>query len=77
MQQEVKRQQKVPLHVVSRRAGVPELLLGWYMLWGVPHQPRSALGIQGEDGHRHPESTGYGKLLHVVRREYPLVPHGG
>ena len=57
LQQEAKRQQKVPLHAVSRKAGVPELLLGWYMLWGGPHQTKLALGIQGEDGHRHPEST--------------------
>ena len=51
MQQEAKRQQKVPLHAVSRRAGVPELHASWHMLWGVPHQPRLALGIQGKDGH--------------------------
>ena len=72
MQQEAKRQQKVPLHIVSRRFGVPELVPGLYMLWGVQHQPQLALGIQGEDGHRHPESTRYGKLLHVVRRESHL-----
>ena len=47
MQQEAKRQQKVPLHAMSRRAGVPESLLGRYMLWSVPQQPRFALGIQG------------------------------
>ena len=28
---------------------MPELLRGLYSLWGVLHQPRSALGIQGKD----------------------------
>ena len=53
LQQEAKQPQKVHVYPVSRRAGMPVLFPSRYILWGVPHQPKLALGNQSKDCYRH------------------------
>ena len=48
LQQEAKRQQKVPLHAVSRRASVPGLLSGRYMLWACRTNPSWHLEVKAK-----------------------------